>query len=74
MNTTTTKPNQSMPDLILMLAGTLEAGMQIMAANNKSISELPITGSTLSLPDSVVTDTENLLYLQQNNIVIGTAG
>jgi hypothetical protein len=72
----TVKPNQSMLDVILQGCGTLEGGMQMMAVNGRSISEYPDVGDTIKVSDaqtSIQNDPAVLAYLQQNNIVIGTA-
>lgn len=67
-------PNQSLLDMVATEYGTLEAAMKVCAANNIGISYLPATGEHVSMP--LVTEEykqhDNVLYLQRNNIVIGT--
>lgn len=76
--TITVKPNQSMLDIVLMGCGTLEGGMQMMLANNgRSISDIPNVGDEVNLDIKAVKpgyDAGVLQYLQQQKMVIGTAG
>ena len=72
MQTITTKPNQTIPDIILKTAGTMEAGMQLMAANNKSISDIPLSGDSFIVPGELNTDNAVVQYFTQNRILIGT--
>ncbi len=46
-----TQPNQSLLDMILTEYGTLEAGMQVAAANNIDLSNLPMPGSLCDMPE-----------------------
>lgn len=70
-------PNQSLIDVVIQACGTLEAGMQMMAANDRSISDFPAVGETLHTinqdADEKV-DKTTLSYLAENGIVIGTLG
>lgn len=68
------KPNQSCLDMVLMACGTMEAAMQVMAANTTSITHPTAVGDEYTIPDGVLTDTTTLSYLQQNKVVIGTKG
>ncbi|MCF8448958.1 MAG: hypothetical protein K9G49_03710 [Taibaiella sp.] len=74
MKTVRTQPNQSLLDIILTEYGSLEAGMQVAAANNIDISSIPMTGSVHNLPivQSGSIDFEGTGYLRQNSVVIGT--
>ena len=74
MNTITTKPNETVSDLILMAYGTMECGMQFLQANNTSITATLAVGDSYNLPDGLVGDNDVLQYLQQNEVVIGTKG
>jgi hypothetical protein len=70
-------PNQSMADVILQSCGSLEAGMKVMADNDKSISDYPNVGDVITIDSagiSAYADTGVLQYLRQNDIVIGTLG
>ncbi len=71
---TIAKPNQSMLDIIITSCGTLEGGMQLMTTNNTGITDVPVVGQSFIIPGDANTDAATLLYLQQNNTVIGTAG
>lgn len=74
MKTVRTQPNQSLLDIILTEYGSLEAGMQVAAANDTDISSIPMTGSVHNLPvvQSGSIDFEGTGYLRQNSVVIGT--
>ncbi|WP_105038999.1 hypothetical protein [Flavipsychrobacter stenotrophus] len=74
MQTAIVKPNQSSLDVVLMHAGTMEAAMEVMAANERSITAPLITGVQYLVPDTNTSDAVTLNYLQQNKIVIGTRG
>lgn len=67
-----------MLDMVLTGCGTLEGGMQMMLANKeRSISDLPNVGDEIILDTAIVrpvSDAGTLRYLQQQKIVIGTAG
>lgn len=72
MKTKSIQPNQSLPDMAIMACGTLEGAMAIMRANNTSLSNTAITGTTFAIPDDATVDAGALRYLEQNEIVIGT--
>jgi hypothetical protein len=75
MNTIKVMPNQSMADVILQGCGTMEGSMQMMLANNMSISDYPDVGSVLKVgndSNTANTSAEVLQYLGQNGIIIGT--
>ncbi len=74
MQTAIVKPNQSSLDVVLMHTGTMEAAMEVMATNERSITASLTTGGQYLIPDSSASDTVTLNYLQQNKIVIGTRG
>lgn len=64
-------PNQSLLDMVVTEYGTLEAAIAVCTANDISISYLPSTGEEITMPDVSKQD-DIVLYLQRNNIVIGT--
>lgn len=75
MPTITLKPNQTLADAAIMASGTMEAAMQIMLANNQSLTDLLATGTQLDYSTAgLTTDAGSLSYLQQNSTVIGTRG
>jgi hypothetical protein len=65
MQTAIVKPNQSSLDLVLMHTGTMEAAMEVMAANERSITAPLITGVQYLVPDTKTSDTVTLNYLHQ---------
>ena len=67
-------PNQSMADIAIMGAGTLESIFQLAIANGMSISDVPVPGSTYTIPIDVQRDTNAIQYLSQNSITVGTLG
>jgi hypothetical protein len=76
--TITALPNQSIPDIVHMAYGTLEALMFFCRANNISATDVPPVGTVFTVPgevDSVAVpiDEDILTYLGQNGVVIGTA-
>lgn len=73
MQTATAKPNQSTLDIVLMHCGTMEAAMEVMAANTQSITAAIAVGDEYKIP-ATTTDNTTLSYLKQNRIVIGTQG
>ncbi len=73
MKTITIQPNQTTIDAVLMACGTMEAAMQVMAANDQSITEAVDAGLELVYdPATTTTDSRAVQYLQQNSVVIGT--
>ncbi len=68
----TVKPNQSVLDIVLQACGSLEGAMQIMAQNERSISQNPEIGSQYEIPAEVTTDKNTLNYIRQNGVRIGT--
>lgn len=72
MKTAIIQQNQTVLDMIVMACGTLEGAMQVMAANNTSLSDTTYTGTVYAVPDTVSVDKQVLDYLQQNDIHIGT--
>ena len=66
------KPNQTALDVALMACGTLEGAMQIMAANNVSITAVPQADTVYAVPDDVTTDVAAMDYLVRNEVEIGT--
>lgn len=76
-NTIEVQPNQSILDVILQGCGTLEAGMEMMKINGRSISDLPAVGDTLLTDGGGLTELRDkaiLQYFAENGIVIGTLG
>jgi len=75
-STITVKPNQSMEDLVIQGTGSLEAAIQFSTDNGVSISYIPEVGTTYQVSDAAIAlgDKDNLNYLVQNGIVIGTLG
>jgi len=71
MKTTVAKANQSSLDLVIMACGTMEGAMQIMAANQQSLSNNPWVYTEYVIPDDIITDTSTLDYLAQNKITAG---
>lgn len=72
MNTIKRQPNQTNLDMVISASGTMEAAMQLMFANNQSLTEFE--DDTLNVPTSLQTDANTLAYLRNNRIQPGTAG
>src|SRR4051812_48242098 len=70
------RPNQSMLDVIIQVAGSIEAGIGFCTLNNVSISDTPAVGTVYEIPESPdvqsLSDQGVLKYLGQNGIIIGT--
>lgn len=67
-----TSNRQSMADLAINAAGTLEALWQIAAANNASVSDQAQMGTDYLLPDGMTTDPTSLNYYAANGVVAAT--
>ncbi len=72
MKTAVVQPNQSPLDAVLMACGTLEGAMQVIAANEASLTASLTAGTEYAIPAGPVTDKFSLQYLRQNKIIIGT--
>ena len=68
------RQNQSICDVIIQVAGSLEAGMQFCKDNDTSITSVPDVGHVFSVSDEVLTlqDSSVLKQFRQNEIIIGT--
>jgi len=66
-------PSQTVPDAGITAAGTMESLFSILVANGLSITDRLQAGTDIIVPFAITLDTDTLLYLQQNNISIGTA-
>jgi hypothetical protein len=76
--TITAQQNQSIPDIVHMAYGTLEALMPFCRANNISPTDIPVAGTVFVAPDVVdnmvvPVNAGVLKYIQRNKITIGTA-
>ena len=69
-------PNQSMPDVIIQATGSMEGGMQFCMDNGVSISDIPEVGTVYVVSDAALAmgDSGVIVYLAQNNVVLGTLG
>jgi hypothetical protein len=72
MNTIKRQPNQTNLDMVISASGTMKAAMQLMFANNQSLTEFE--DDTLNVPGGLHTDANTLTYLRNNRIQPGTAG
>lgn len=72
MNTIKRQPNQTNLDMVISASGTMEAAMQLMFANNQSLTEFE--DDTLNVPSNLPIDANTLAYLRNNTIQPGTAG
>ncbi len=72
MTTIKRQPNQTNLDMVIAAAGTIEAAMQLMFANNQSLTEFE--DDTLNVPADLNTDANTLTYLRNNRIQPGTKG
>lgn len=70
--TVTVQHNQTLLDVVVQHCGTLEATMQVMLANNRSLTDLPQPGEQLNIPDGTITNPPNISYYEGNNITIAT--
>lgn len=70
------KPNQSMPDLVLQGCGSMDAAIQFCADNNVSLTDYPVTGNSYQVSGqaSLLGAGSVLSYLDLNGITIGTLG
>ena len=71
MRTVISKANQSSLDVVIMACGTMEGAMQIMAANEQSISNNPWVYTEYAIPEDVTADAKTTDYLAQNKITVG---
>lgn len=67
-------PNQSLLDMILTEYGSLEAGMEVAAANNTDISHIPVPGDIKIMPVVATgfADNNNIAYLRSSGTTLGT--
>lgn len=68
--------NQSMVDVIIQACGSMEAGMVFCRDNGVSISDIPTVGTEYVVSDAALAlgDRAVLVYLAQNDVVVGTLG
>lgn len=64
--------NQTLADIAIIAAGSLEALFLIAAANGTSITYDPVPGIVYAIPATLPADDYTLQYLQQNGIQPGT--
>ncbi|GAA4465252.1 hypothetical protein GCM10023093_17080 [Nemorincola caseinilytica] len=76
MSQVTVQPNQNILDIAVSEYGSLEAAMELCAANGLTLSMVPAAGSMLNAPavPEAMTDADTLLYMRSRGIQIGTAG
>jgi hypothetical protein len=69
------QPNQSLLDMILTEYGSLEAGMDVAFANDADISNLPLAGSSWTMPTvgSESVDLQGVEYARRDSIIFGTS-
>lgn len=60
--------NQSFMDISIQHTGSVYNAFTIAAANGMSVSESPVSGSSLIIPDAVVKDEDILSYFRSNGI------
>ena len=73
---------QSLLDVVLMVAGTMEAGMDVAAVNGMGLSDLPEVGTVIEVAsptalarnDGAATDVHVLRAMAAGGVVVGTAG
>lgn len=72
MTTIKRQPNQTNLDMVIAASGTVEAAMQLMFANNQSLTEFE--DDSLDIPSGLHTDANTVTYLRNNRIQPGTNG
>lgn len=68
------QPRQTLLDAAIQATGTAASAMAIAKANGLSISQVPATGTVLTIPAGVATMPGVVEFLVMNNVTIGTIG
>jgi len=74
MTTYNSLPNQTIPDIVLMTCGSMEAANQFMVDNNVGITDVPAVNTVFVVSDAAISagDPGMVQVLQKQGIVIAT--
>jgi len=67
-------PNQTIPDIVLMTTGSIEAANQFMLDNNVGITDVPAVNTMFVVSDAAIAagDAGMVMILQKQGVVIAT--